>query len=80
MREKVIIVCTIACLMIIAWVGSISKSADNVPVDPDVTIGKLDNGLTYYIRSNNKPEDRAEMLLVVNAGSVLENDDQESFV
>ena len=31
-----------------------------VPVDPDVRIGKLDNGLTYYIRHNNWPEQRAE--------------------
>jgi len=53
------------------------KSVVAVPVDPDVTIGKLDNGLTYYIRSNKKPENRAEMLLVVNAGSVLETDIQQ---
>ena len=53
------------------------KSVVAVPVDPDVTIGRLDNGLTYYIRSNKKPENRAEMLLVVNAGSVLETDIQQ---
>ncbi|NTW49211.1 MAG: insulinase family protein, partial [Chlorobiales bacterium] len=39
--------------------------------------GKLDNGLSYYIRQNRKPEKRAELRLVVNAGSVLENDDQQ---
>jgi len=50
---------------------------NNVPINPSVTIGKLDNGLTYYIHSNKKPENRAEMLLVVNAGSVLETDDQQ---
>ena len=54
-----------------------AKSTVTVPADPDVTIGKLDNGLTYYIRSNKKPENRAEMLLVVNAGSVLETDIQQ---
>lgn len=48
-----------------------------LPVDPQVTIGKLDNGLTYYIRHNTEPEQRAELRLVVNAGSVLENDDQQ---
>ena len=50
---------------------------NNVPIHPSVTIGKLDNGLTYYKHSNKKPENRAEMLLVVNAGSVLETDDQQ---
>jgi zinc protease len=46
-------------------------------IDPNVRIGKLDNGLVYYIRQNKKPENRIEMRLVVNAGSILENDDQQ---
>jgi len=46
-------------------------------VDPDVRIGKLDNGLVYYIRYNKKPEKRVELRLAVNAGSILENDDQQ---
>jgi zinc protease len=46
-------------------------------VDPNVRIGKLDNGLVYYIRYNKKPEKRVELRLAVNAGSVLENDDQQ---
>jgi len=46
-------------------------------VDPNVKIGKLDNGLVYYIRQNKKPEKRLELRLVVNAGSILENDDQQ---
>jgi zinc protease len=47
-----------------------------LPFDPSVVRGKLDNGLVYYIRHNAKPEKRAELRLVVNAGSVLEDDDQ----
>ena len=47
-----------------------------IPVDPEITIGKLKNGLTYYIRENQKPEFRAQLWLVVNAGSVLEDEDQ----
>ncbi|NOT50001.1 MAG: insulinase family protein [Chitinophagaceae bacterium] len=47
-----------------------------MPVDPKVKIGKLPNGLTYYIRHNSLPEKRVELRLVVNAGSVLEDDDQ----
>ena len=48
-----------------------------VPVDKKVKIGKLDNGLTYYIRANKKPENRVQFRLVTNAGSVLEDDDQQ---
>ena len=48
-----------------------------IPVDPNVKIGKLDNGLTYYIRNNGKPADKVELRLVVNAGSILENDKQQ---
>jgi zinc protease len=48
----------------------------SVPTDPNVRIGKLSNGLTYYIRKNAKPEHKAEMRLVVNAGSILEREDQ----
>lgn len=48
-----------------------------MPVDPKVKIGRLSNGLTYYIRQNKKPEQRVELRLVVNTGSVLEDDDQQ---
>ncbi len=47
-----------------------------VPLDPAVIYGKLDNGLTYYIRENKKPEDRAEFYLAVNVGATSENADQ----
>ena len=47
-----------------------------IPVDPKITVGELGNGLRYYIRENRKPENRAELRLVVNAGSVLEDEDQ----
>jgi zinc protease len=48
-----------------------------LPVDSRVTVGTLDNGLRYYIRTNKRPENRAELRLVVNAGSILEDDDQQ---
>ena len=70
-------------LFLIAFVsltglGLQAKIANDTPVaiDPNVTIGRLPNGLTYYIRPNAKPENRVELRLVVNAGSILENDDQ----
>lgn len=47
-----------------------------LPIDTSVTIGTLPNGLRYYIRKNAKPEKRAELRLVVNAGSILEDSTQ----
>src|SRR4051812_29883568 len=47
-----------------------------VPIDPQITVGYLPNGLRYYVRPNRLPQGRAELRLVVNAGSVLEDDDQ----
>src|SRR5438477_8386861 len=47
-----------------------------IPVDPAVKIGKLPNGLTYYIQKNLKPEKKMELRLVVNTGSILEDADQ----
>src|SRR5438067_3135918 len=47
-----------------------------VQVDPSVKVGKLPNGLTYYIRKNPKPEKKVELRLAVNAGSILEENEQ----
>ncbi len=65
---------------LMAQIGKETKKAtdlnEKVPVDSRVRIGKLDNGLTYYIRANKKPENRVQFRLVVNAGSILEDEDQ----
>jgi len=47
-----------------------------IPVDPNVKVGTLSNGLTYYIRNNGKPEDKVELRLAVNAGSIMETERQ----
>jgi zinc protease len=47
-----------------------------MPVDPEVLVGTLPNGLRYYVRANGKPGHQAELRLVVRAGSVLEEDNQ----
>ena len=47
-----------------------------LPLDARVKKGKLANGLTYYVLQHKKPEQRAQIWLAVNAGSVLEDDDQ----
>ncbi len=50
--------------------------SDKLPLDPKVKVGKLDNGLTYYVRQNKKPEQKVELRLVINTGSTVEDDDQ----
>src|SRR6478672_9291689 len=50
--------------------------ADQMPVDPEVLVGALPNGLRFYVRPNGRPAKQAELRLVVKAGSVLEDDDQ----
>jgi len=52
------------------------ESNQTIPVDPLITVGTLPNGLRYYVRRNGQPRGRAELRLVVKAGSVLEDDDQ----
>lgn len=47
-----------------------------IPVSDKVKIGTLDNGLKYYLRQNAKPENKVELRLVVNAGSILEDERQ----
>lgn len=63
---------------LIALTGNLyaQETLSEIPTDPSVTIGTLSNGLTYYIKNNVKPEDKLELRLVVNAGSILEDDDQ----
>ncbi|NIJ51878.1 M16 family metallopeptidase [Dyadobacter arcticus] len=52
-------------------------STEKIPLDPGVKMGKLKNGITYYIRKNAEPKNRAELRLAVKAGSVLETDAQQ---
>jgi len=70
-------------LLIVALLASPRAALAQVSLDdpliPDARVqtGVLDNGLRYYIRENRRPEQRAELRLVVKAGSVLEDDDQQ---
>src|SRR5258708_18736296 len=50
--------------------------AQQIPVDPDVVVGTLPNGLRYYVRPNGKPAHRVALRLVVKAGSGLDDEDQ----
>ncbi|MFC0169870.1 M16 family metallopeptidase [Pseudoduganella danionis] len=53
------------------------KLSDPIPVGPQVMLGKLPNGLTYYVQKNARPENRLELRLVVKAGSMQEDEDQQ---
>ncbi len=48
-----------------------------IPLNPKVKTGKLKNGLTYFVMENHKPENRAELQMVVRTGSLYEDDDQQ---
>ena len=47
-----------------------------LPIDPQIRYGKLDNGLTYYIRHNQQPKERADFYIAQNVGSILEEENQ----
>ena len=57
--------------------GQNLDSNSPVPPDPNIRIGKLENGLSYYIKYNKKPEQRIELRLAINAGSICETDGQQ---
>ncbi|HTE31057.1 MAG TPA: pitrilysin family protein, partial [Chryseolinea sp.] len=74
--SKFTILFLIALLGFIPWSSAQENLTDKLPVDARLKIGKLPNGLTYYIQKNVRPEKKVELRLVVNAGSILEDDDQ----
>ncbi len=53
-----------------------ASGLSSIPSDPSVRIGQLPNGMTYYIKANAKPENRAELRLALKAGSMQEDPDQ----
>ena len=73
LRGSLFLVLILACGISLAQFNPVSP----IPTDPSVKKGKLPNGLTYYIRKNAIPEKKAQLRLVVNVGSVLEDADQQ---
>lgn len=66
-------------LLFIFVSASFSQSTleEKIPLDPAVIKGTLQNGLTYYIKENKKPEKKVELRLIVKVGSIMEDDDQQ---
>ena len=68
----------VAALMIFSSAAMVAQEMQMppIPVDPNVRIGKLDNGLTYYIRHNEYPEHVANFYIAQRVGSINEDDSQ----
>jgi zinc protease len=76
-KSRIILLLIFLSNCLCAQQPQISDNLNNkIPIDPKVKKGILENGFTYYIRNNEKPENRAELRLVVKAGSILEDEDQ----
>ncbi|MEO7577681.1 MAG: insulinase family protein [Massilia sp.] len=67
--------CALLCLAS-QGAGAAPNPADPLPHEAELTLGRLPNGLTYYIQKNARPEKKLELRLVVKAGSLEEDDDQ----
>lgn len=77
MKSTTLRILTALAVTIACYTAAKAQTDKPIPLDPQVKIGKLSNGLTYYIRKNAEPRDRAELYLVVKAGSNMENDNQQ---
>ena len=63
-------------LLCAALTVSAQNEPEKLPIDPEVRYGKLDNGLTYYIRHNEQPKQRCEFHIAQSVGAILEEDHQ----
>lgn len=72
MRLAFVAIAGFACLPVAVR----AQQMPPVPVDKEVRIGKLDNGLTYYIRHNEYPKNQVDFYIAQKVGSILEEDDQ----
>ncbi|MFA7492863.1 MAG: insulinase family protein [Proteiniphilum sp.] len=67
---------TITLLLLVTGMVAYAQQNPPLPIDPKVRRGKLENGLTYYIRQNNLPENRADFYIAQKVGSMQEEDNQ----
>ena len=72
MKRIIILIATILVAS-----AAFGQQPQALPNDPEVKVGKLENGLTYYIRHNDKPAQRAEFYLATDVGAFQEEDDQD---
>ena len=70
--KKLLLSITLLCAAMV----SAQEAPEKLPMDPEVRYGRLDNGLTYYIRHNEQPKQRAEFHIAQAVGAILEEDNQ----
>jgi zinc protease len=63
-------------LFLISFVAAFSQQMQQLPIDPQIKYGKLSNGLTYYIRHNELPKERADFYIAQKVGSMQEEENQ----
>ena len=66
----------VAAMLLLSMGSLMAQQMPSIPVDPNVRVGKLSNGLTYYIRHNEYPKNVANFYIAQRVGSINENDDQ----
>lgn len=64
-------------LFAFAVAATAQQQMPQIPTDPKVRVGKLDNGLTYIIRHNERPKNQADFYIAQKVGSILEEDNQQ---
>jgi zinc protease len=66
----------VSALLLTICINAQTDLTRQVPFDPEIRTGKLENGMTYFIRHNKEPEKRASFYFIQNVGALLENDNQ----
>ena len=66
----------VLAVVILGFTSAIAQQLAPLPIDPNVRYGKLENGLTYYVRHNEHPKNRAEFYIAQKVGSILEEENQ----
>ena len=75
MKKSILVLFQIVFLSGLLFAQDIDLS-QKVPFDPNIRTGTLENGLTYYLKHNEEPKERASFFMIQNVGALLENDDQ----
>lgn len=76
MKRRSFFFTAFSLVMLIVSITSTQSKAQMIPPDPAFRIGKLPNGMTYYIRHNEEPKERASFYIIQNVGALLEEDSQ----
>lgn len=74
--KKIFSLFVLACLLLGQGVFAQAKLEDPLPQDPNILVGKLPNGITYYLRHNAEPKERASFYIIRKAGALLEEADE----